>query len=269
MKIAFSTVGCPDWSWEDIISTAKDLKYDGIEIRGIGDEMYAPKIKPFLSLNQPATMQKLQSLNLKIACLATSCYLFDKEKKEAILKEGMEYIDLAQKLSIPFIRVLGDKSPESSENVDIDYVVSNLLKLCNYCAGKNVTLLLETNGVFANSEVMLNLIERFESQPVGILWDIHHPYRFFHEEINTTYGRLGKYIKHVHIKDSVIKSGTVNYKLTGYGDIPVKEAIFTLKENKFDGFISLEWVKRWCSELEDPGIVYSQFISYISDILGR
>ena len=36
MKIGFSTLSCPDWAWSDIYSLAKDFKFDGIEIRGLG-----------------------------------------------------------------------------------------------------------------------------------------------------------------------------------------------------------------------------------------
>ena len=42
MKLAFSTLGCPNWQWREIFATAKDLGVDGIEIRGIENEMYAP-----------------------------------------------------------------------------------------------------------------------------------------------------------------------------------------------------------------------------------
>ena len=47
MKIAFSTLGCPGWSWDEIFATAKDMGLDGIEIRGVGNEMFAPKIKAY------------------------------------------------------------------------------------------------------------------------------------------------------------------------------------------------------------------------------
>ena len=47
MKIAFSTLGCPDFSWSDIYSMAKDLGFDGIEIRGLGNEIFAVKAQPF------------------------------------------------------------------------------------------------------------------------------------------------------------------------------------------------------------------------------
>ena len=34
MRIAFSTLGCPDFDWVDIYTMAKDFQFDGIEIRG-------------------------------------------------------------------------------------------------------------------------------------------------------------------------------------------------------------------------------------------
>ena len=30
MKIGFSTLACPEWSWTDIYSMAKDFKFDGV-----------------------------------------------------------------------------------------------------------------------------------------------------------------------------------------------------------------------------------------------
>ena len=36
MKLAFSTVGCPDYNWTEIYSMAKDLGFQGIEMRVTG-----------------------------------------------------------------------------------------------------------------------------------------------------------------------------------------------------------------------------------------
>ena len=41
MKLAFSTIGCPDFDWPDIYSMAKDFGFRGIEIRGLGEEIFA------------------------------------------------------------------------------------------------------------------------------------------------------------------------------------------------------------------------------------
>ena len=56
MKLAFSTLGCPGWSWDEIYATAKDLGMAGIEIRGIENEMFAPKTKPFRKENIAQTV---------------------------------------------------------------------------------------------------------------------------------------------------------------------------------------------------------------------
>ena len=56
MKLAFSTVGCPDWSFDEIFASAKDFGYDAIEIRGIGKEIYAPKLNIFSDAGIEGTM---------------------------------------------------------------------------------------------------------------------------------------------------------------------------------------------------------------------
>ena len=33
MKFSFSTLACPGYTWADIYSMAKDLGFDGIEVR--------------------------------------------------------------------------------------------------------------------------------------------------------------------------------------------------------------------------------------------
>lgn len=266
MKISFSTLGCPEWSWEDMLSTAKDIGFDGIEIRGIGNELYAPKVKQFSDENIELTKKKLDKIGLEIPCLTSACYLYDKENIEKHMKEGMDYIQLAAKLGTPYVRVLGDAQPQPG-NVDIDFVIFNLKKLAERAQEYGVKLLIETNGVFADSKVLKGLLEAVNSESVGVLWDVHHPVRFFKESIEDTYETLKNYICFIHVKDSVMADGVVKYKMMGYGDIPVKGVVRLLKENDFKGYISLEWVKRWCLDLEEPGIVFAHFAGYMKSLI--
>lgn len=71
MKIAFSTLGCPDFSWTDIYSMAKDLSFRGIEIRGLGNDIFAVKAQPFMESQLDQTTKKLSSLHLEIPCLSS------------------------------------------------------------------------------------------------------------------------------------------------------------------------------------------------------
>ncbi|MCX7745518.1 MAG: sugar phosphate isomerase/epimerase [Clostridia bacterium] len=266
MKISFSTLGCPGWSWEDMLVTAKDLGFNGIEIRGIENELYVPKANPFLPSNIGKTKDRLHKLSLEIPCLTSSCYLFEKSNIDFFIEEGKDYVDLANRLGTPYVRVLGDSDPAPERDIDFDFVASNLSTLSDYAEGKNVKVLIETNGFFADSNQMLKMMEKVKSPNLGVLWDIHHPFRFANEPVKETYSKLKNYIQFIHIKDSSIENGKVKYKMMGHGDIPVKEVLLLLKENQYSGYVSLEWVKRWCMDLEEPGVVFSHFANYIHDI---
>jgi len=267
LKISFSTLSCPQWSWNEIVAAAKDLGFDGIEVRGIENTIHVPSAKPFLPENLEKTKEKLQKLGLEISCFTSSCNLSDKCNISTVIKEGKEYIDLASKLGVPYVRMLGDPNPHPEENIDFSFTVENLSIMAEYAAERNVAVLIETNGTYANSDTILRLINIVNSPAVGILWDIHHTFRFFSEPVSQTYEKLGEYIKFVHIKDSVKLNGQVKYKMMGHGNVPVKEALQVLNNSGYNGYISLEWVKRWNMELEDPGIVLPHFINFVRNIL--
>lgn len=263
MKISFSTLGCPGWGWNDILATAKDLGYDGIEVRGIGNELYVPNAKPFLDQNIENTSERLKKLGLTLPCLTSDVRLFDKVNPEKHRTEAREYIDLASKLGVRYVRVLGDAAPQPGPLVDEEFVADSLAELARYAEEQNVTVLIETNGMYADSKIMCKLMNHINSKHAGVLWDIHHPYRYIGEKIEDTYRNLKDYIRLVHVKDSIVENRVVRYKMAGHGDVPVKEAVHLLKEDGYEGFVSLEWVKRWCIELEEPGVVFSHFASYM------
>jgi len=79
IKTAFSTIGCPDYSWTEIYPMAKDLGYDGIEIRGLDLELLASEAQPFTDDELPDTLEKLKSLNLEISCFSSGAALGKKE----------------------------------------------------------------------------------------------------------------------------------------------------------------------------------------------
>ena len=66
MKISFSTLACPDYTWTDIYSMAKDLQFNGIEVRGLGDDIFAVKARPFTDSQLTLTVKKLKELGLEI-----------------------------------------------------------------------------------------------------------------------------------------------------------------------------------------------------------
>ena len=264
MKLAFSTLGCPDFSWPEIYSMAKDLGFDGVEIRGLGEEIFAVKAQPFTESQLPQTQKKLAELHLEIPCLSSGCCLKFTGNAEHNCEEIMEYITLAAKLGTPYIRILADLDPQPGGVVDDGVVLAALKRLIPMAEAKGITLLVETNGVYSNTDRLRRLLDSAASDAVAALWDVHHPYRFGGETPGKTVQNLGAYIKYVHVKDSVVENGAIRYRMIGEGDLPIDEIMLALRSINYEGYISLEWVKRWAADLSDAGIVFPHFANFMS-----
>lgn len=269
MKLSFSTLGCPDFDWADIFSMAKDFGFDGIEIRGLGDDIFAVKAKPFLKENLPATIEQLKKGRIEIPCLSTGCALKFADKADETHNEIIQYIDLANKLGTPYIRILADLTAEPQGEVDDNVVIKALKRLIPYAEEKNVTLLVETNGVYTDTARLRDVLNQIESDNIGALWDIHHPYRFAGESPEQTVQNLGAYIKYAHIKDSIMKNGKVIYKMMGEGDLPMDAIIRAFKSINYEGYVSLEWLKRYAPDLSDPGIVFPHYAHFMSQYMDK
>lgn len=264
MKISFSTLACPDFEWSDIYSMAKDFNFDGIEIRGLGADIFSVKSNPFTESQLPNTVAKLNKLNLEIPCLSSGACLKFFDKSEENQKEIAEYARLANKLGASYIRILADLEPYPEEDIDDEKIVAELKKLVPIAEEYNVTLLVETNGVYSDTKRLKNLLDKTESRKIAALWDMHHPYRFANESPEETVANLGEHIKYVHTKDSVSVNGKIEYKLMGEGDMPIREMLEALKSIGYNGYVSLEWVKRWSNNLCDAGVVIPHYASFMA-----
>ncbi|MCL1901468.1 MAG: sugar phosphate isomerase/epimerase [Firmicutes bacterium] len=266
MKYCFSTLGCPEFDFNEIFSTALDLGFDAIEIRGIQKEIYAPKIKEFTDTELSKTIKKLTDANLKIAIFTSGALIYDKNLKKEAVSEAFDYIDLAAKSNVKYVRVLADKDAMPSKDLDFKHIAETLKEICNYAKPKNVDVLIETNGMFSDSENTLRLLKAADCKNLFVIWDAHHTFQIAKENPSVTCQKLKDYIKHIHIKDSKIIDGNISYRMMGSGDMPVLEILKELKKIKFEGYISLEWVKRWTKNLEESYVVFPQFIHYMKDL---
>lgn len=264
MKIAFSTLGCPNSSWKDIYAMAKDIGFDGIEIRGLGGDIYAVKAHPFTEGKIDKTIETLRGLRLNIPCFSSGCCLKYYDKKEENKEEITAYIKLASRMNTPFVRILADLSVMPDGEVDDEKVLEQLRELAPIAQEYGVTLLVETNGVYSDTARLRALLESCASDHVAALWDMHHPYRVAGEAPEVTVQNLGAFIHYTHIKDSVMVDGKMEYRMMGEGDLPIDQMIQALNSINYEGYVTLEWVKRWSDDLQDAGIVFPQFAHYMS-----
>ncbi len=261
--LSFSTLGCPDWSFEKIVAFAKANNYDGIEIRGIQREMDITKAAPFNSKeNIAASLQLMHDNNLKFSDLGSSATLHftEGEEREKNIDEGKRFIDLAQQLSCPYIRVFPNNFPkEQDKNVTKEFIAKGLLELGNYANNTNVTVLMETHGDVVYAADILQVMQAAEHKHVGLVWDAYNMWSVTKESPASVYNTLKKYIRHAHIKDAKNINGKEQYVLLGTGTSPIFEAVTVLARNNYQGYYSFEWEKLWHPEIEEPAVAIAQY----------
>ncbi len=268
MKLAFTTLGSPDWSFDKTLEEARKLGFEAIEIRGVEGKMLANEIIQFFPENQAETKAKLAAYNLEICGFGTSVKFHDFDKYDAAIAEGKTAIDVCARMGIPSIRVFGDRiASEDVRDAVIQKAITGMRELCAYAAGKNVKVLLEVHGDFNTVENVMDLANGVKDCPeFGILWDIEHSDKIYGDDYMKFYSRIKPFISHTHIKDHHRANGEFKLCPIGEGDIPIKEIVKTLEADGYTGYYSLEWEKKWHPELPEPEIAYPGYVKYMKNI---
>ena len=263
MKLAFSTLGCPGWSFEKVLDEAQRLGFTGIEIRAIEGEMRAEKIPAFFPVNAEKTNAMLKERGLTLVGFGTGVKFHDSALFEDALEEGRQAIDVCARMGIPRIRVFGDKITDDKE-ATIQSVAKGLRILCDYANGKGVDVLLEIHGDFDRLETVMPVIEKVKDCPAfGILWDIEHSFKVYKDSWRVFYEGIKPWIRHTHFKDIALNDNGFTICLPGEGDIPMGDIYKTLKADGYTGWYSLEWEKYWHPELPDPEVAFPCYVSHM------
>jgi sugar phosphate isomerase/epimerase len=261
--LSFSTLGCPDWTFKNIVDFAAANNYNGIEIRGIQKQFDLTKCPEFSSTeNIQASLKLVEEKGLKFVDLGSSAEMHhaDAAERQKHLDDAKRFIDLAHQLNCPNVRVFPNDFPKEQEkNATIDLIIKSLLELGNYAKGSNVRVLMESHGAVVHSDDIEKIMRSAKHPNVGIVWDIVNMWSVTKEPPAQVYEKLNKYIYHTHIKDLKIIDGKERYVLLGKGETPTFEAIDVLAKNDYKGYYSFEWEKMWHPEIEEPEIALADY----------
>lgn len=268
MKLAYSSLACPGWTIEEAVVAAARYGYEAIEWRLADGETIEP--------DAPAEIRhRLRkapaAYGIEIACLDTSCRITQGslEARATIIKAGMRMIDMAAELGAPFMRVFGGELPANTTRAAILGPTAEVLyTLGMYGSECGVTVMLETHDAWTRSEDVLALVQAVALPSVKVLWDTHHTYRAG-EAPEQTLTLLGDAIAYVHLKDSRLtgdKSASWTYCLLNEGDVPLRGICSILKHAGYDGYLSLEWEKKWHPEIAEPEIILPQAAPYLRNL---
>ena len=269
-KLSFSTLGCPDWNLDKILSFAKENGYSGIEIRGLQRQMDLTKCSEFSQENIQSTIKKFADKGLKIVNLGSSAALHhaDPEQRKKNIDEAKSFIQLSSDLKCPYVRVFPNNLPKDRDkNETLTLIAQGLKELGDYAQDKNVMVLMETHGEVVYTADIEKVMALANHPKVGLVWDFVNMWAVTKEEPDQMYQRLKKYIYHTHIKDFKLVDGKIRYVTLGKGETPIFKAIDILSKNKFSGYYSFEWEKLWHPEIEEPQLAFADYSKVMKNLL--
>ncbi|MCL2360698.1 MAG: sugar phosphate isomerase/epimerase [Defluviitaleaceae bacterium] len=256
MKLAFSTLGCPDWDITQVAEKAAEYGFDGVELR-IKDDRH---VDSKMSISErKAVREMFSSKGVEIPALAGYTVFCGDDTAELNSNGEMllKNAQLASDMEVPYLRSFPGGRGITNWGIDA------LHRYCEKVKPLGVTVLMETHDSMKTGKQAAKLLRDVNSDGLAILWDIHHSITD-NETPEDTWQAVGKHIHHLHIKD-----GDSAHKpcLMGEGVLPIPEIVKLLKEKGFKGFLSFEWEKTWIPELAEPEIVLPEYMDYMKKIM--
>ena len=247
-NIAFSNLAAPEWTLERTVEAVHEFGYDGLELRLLDGEPI-----DVLALT-PSTRRAVASTlgGIPLACLDTSI-----ELAGAFERTLPAAVELAREWGTDTVRVFG------GDVADLDDVARRLESLLE----RDVTVALETHDHFASAARVAELLALVDSGSLAAIWDLHHPTRMGESPADVM-RMLGPSIRLVHVKDARRRGDEWDLVPLGDGDVPVRESLDALRAHGYDGWLTVEWEKRWHPELAEPELALPHELKALRALLG-
>lgn len=264
MKLSFTTLGCPDWDLNTILTQAKQYGFQGVDFRGYQGTMNIYECPEFSDHIQE-TLEKFKKSGLQVSCFSSSVQLVSSEKSLQYAHEIKEYVRLCKLFGTRYIRVFGGSIGNMDRAEAKERAIEHMRQYTSFLQGSDIQLILETHDDWTACGDVASILNEVDDQAAGVLWDVHHPYRTLAEDPQETWDVLGRRIAYTHWKDShpIDRDPGFEYCFMGEGDIPLQRIYSILSKNHYDGWFTLEWEKRWHPELQEPQEAFPQYVEYM------
>ena len=266
MKLAFSTLGCPDWNLAQIVEAAQRFRYDGVELRAIGgslDLLSRPEFSPAEIAN---TRRYFEDHSVSICCIDTSCTFHSPDRRERLAQVdlALAHADLAAQLGATLIRVFPDKIQAGATREQTRDLIAESLRQIAERLPPGLDVALETHGDFARTEAVAEIATLADHPRVKLIWDVANSVAA-EDSVERGARIVEPYLVHIHLRDARPVAGSEHWLpvLAGRGRVPFADVMAATEMLKFDGYVSFEWEKYWRPEIEEPEVALPDFISAI------
>ncbi|MFD5226567.1 sugar phosphate isomerase/epimerase family protein [Microbacterium sp. NPDC058342] len=235
---AFSTLGAPGASVEELARIAASTGVDVVELRCASGELLAPQTS---IPDAEALGRDLRSVG--VSPLVVASYVRIARDEGDPVAEVVEHVRLAEALGAPFVRVFGGVEGVAESR---DVAAARLADAAHRVNGTDVTIVMETHDVFLTGAAIAGILDRADSPGTGALWDVVNPWRAG-ESPRETADALAPWLRHVQLKDAASPTELAPVML-GDGAVPLPGVLAELDRIGYAGAIALEWERVWYPE---------------------
>ena len=253
MKYAFMSFSCPELTLAEMLDTAENLGYAGVEPRL--EAGHAHGIETALTPEErKAVHRQVAYRPVELCCLASSARFADPATCDRNLEAARRELDLTADLGIPALRIFGGQFPDSVDRAEaIDSLAEALTALTGQADACHTTLCLETHDAWCNPHHVAQVLRQVNHPRAAANWDVLHPVRAEGMTLPESLAILSPWIRHVHMHDATLDPGHIRYVPIGTGAIDHQEVIRGLQAMAYTGYMSGEWINYtpWHAHLPD------------------
>ena len=243
---AFSTLGCPDLSLDEVLALAARYGIDAVELRALEGTTDLPAHFEKIGLERLRAAQA-STPGVQLLILSTSLKLVGPSQEERA--NFLAFARWAEALGIPWLRVFDgmDASPGSQRHA------AETVRWWREARKENnwkVDILVETHDGLVTGESIRSFCA--EAAGVRLLWDAHATWRATGIGPRVLWPSIAEHVSHIHVKDSVSRPNgkfAFTYVLPGTGEFPMRPLLAALAHDRYSHAVSLEWERQWHPEL--------------------
>ena len=259
-RIAFSTLAFPDADLATAVSLGRSWGYAGVELRLVDGELIDPAMP---AADRARVKRTLASAGLPAVAVDSSIRLAGQDPAA----ELRLFLELASDWEAPLVRVFGGPLPADgiARRARLEAAARVLEETAPTAERLGVAIGVETHDAFSSSAVVAELLALVDSAAVGAVWDSHHPHRMG-ERAADVWASLGPRILLAQIKDARPDPGRDDgwqLVLLGDGEVPVREMLDLLSAGGYQGWLSVEWEKRWHPEIAASEVALPQHLAML------
>jgi sugar phosphate isomerase/epimerase len=273
MKLSVMTLGCPGWDLDTLLKNAKAYGYDGIDFRGLLNDLDITKTPAFTS-ELVKTHRRISDAGLATSGISSSIAACDPAKREANLDEAKRTIPVALELGCKNVRIFGGGPVETIGHEEAAKIGRDCIGAILALPGADkLSWNFETHDHWVKARNCTLLLDVIANPAFGALWDLGHTKRVGGESPEETWAAIGPRVRYCHVKDAVEDAAAGGdgwrYVLPGTGVLPLAAAIGLLRQHGYDGWLLFEHEKRWHPTLPEPEVAFPAFVQWVRPLIGK